>query len=101
MEPAYHDHDRILVRHCAETRIGQVYVFSLPGQGIVIKEAAKDRLHSRNEEYEDIIPTEEGAGLIGRVLGIIDETMIPTGEEKALYEEAVRQEEGCGHVAGL
>ena len=89
MEPNFHDHDRILVQHCREAVLGEVYVFSLRGLGLVVKEAAADRLHSRNEAYADIIPwEEEGAELIGRVLGVIDASMIPSKEDLRLYKEA-------------
>ncbi len=89
MEPNYHDHDRVLVQYCRDIRVGEVYVFSLRGQGCVIKEAARDRLHSQNEAYMDIIPDQDdGAELIGRVLGVISDDMVPTFEELALYNEA-------------
>ena len=90
MEPAYHDGDRILIKHCKEAGLGGVCVFSLRGSGLVIKEAAPGRLHSQNPEYDDIIPDEEdGAELVGRVLGVIDPSMIPADEEINLYREAV------------
>ena len=90
MEPGYHDRDRVLVKYCTEVVLGQVYVFSIRGLGCVIKEAAADRLHSRNRAYADIVPgEEEGAELIGRVLGVIRPDMIPGEEELALYREAM------------
>ena len=90
MEPAYHDQDRVLVRYCKEMELGQVYIFSLRGTGCVIKEAAADRLHSQNRDFADIIPQEEdGAELIGRVVGVLDPSMVPTDEEIDLYREAV------------
>lgn len=97
MEPAYHDRDRILVRRCADMEYGKVYVFSLRGTGLVVKEAAPGRLHSRNAEYGDIIPWEEdGAELIGRVVGVIDPGMVPTTEEISLYQEARAAKTGSG-----
>lgn len=90
MEPAYHDQDRVLVKYCKDMELGQVYIFSIRGTGCVIKEAAADRLHSQNRDFADIIPPEEdGAELIGRVLGVLDPSMIPTDEDLDLYREAV------------
>ena len=90
MEPLYHDGDRILVKHCAVAETGWICVFSLRGSGLVVKEVGQDRLHSRNPEYGDIIPDEEdGASLVGRVLGVIDPSMCPADEEINLYREAV------------
>lgn len=89
MEPVYHNGDRILIKHCTDFEIGHVYVFSLRDTGLVIKEAGEDRLISLNPEYEDIIPSEDdGADLVGRVIGVIDSSMIPTREEINLYQEA-------------
>ena len=90
MEPAFHDGDRILVKHCTQVETGAVCVFSLRGSGLVVKEAGQDCLHSRNPEYGDIIPDEEeGAALVGRVLGVIDPPMCPADDEINLYREAV------------
>lgn len=45
-------------------------------------------LHSLNPDYDDIFPYEDGANIIGRVLGKITEDMIPDADEQALYLEA-------------
>ena len=63
-----------------------------PGMGGVIKQVAHDRLHSLNPAYDDIFPYEDGAKIIGRVLGKVAEEMIPDQDEQALYLEA--QENG-------
>ncbi len=92
MEPAFHDRDRVLVQYCNEVRVGEVFVFSLRGLGCVIKEAAEDRLHSVNSAFADIVPdAEDGAELIGRVIGVIDPSMIPTEEDLNLYQEALKE----------
>ena len=90
MEPAYHDGDRILVKRCTDMNIGCVYVFSLREMGLVIKKAGEDRLISLNPDYDDIIPSAEGAELVGRVIGIVDASMIPTPQELELYDEAAQ-----------
>lgn len=90
MEPAYHDGDRILVKRCTDMNIGCVYVFSLREMGLVIKKAGEDRLISLNPDYDDIIPSDEGAELVGRVIGIVDASMIPTPQELELYDEAAQ-----------
>lgn len=45
-----------------------------------------------NPAYDDIFPYEDGAKIIGRVLGKVTEEMIPDQDEQALYMEA--QENG-------
>ena len=89
MEPQFHDGDRVLVMHSPELRNGDIGVFYVPGKGGVIKQKAYDRLHSINPDYDDIFPYEEGAKIIGRVLGKIENDMIPNYEEQTLYLEAV------------
>ena len=92
MEPMFHDGDRVLVQYCADLSYGDVGIFYVPGMGGVIKQVAHDRLHSLNPDYDDIFPYEEGAKIIGRVLGKITEDMIPDADEQALYLEARK---GC------
>ena len=93
MEPDYHDGDEVLVRRCSDLRQGDVYIWSVPGMGLMIKEAGPDRLISRNEDYADIVPWEEdGALMIGRVLGVLSPDMIPSAEEQNLYREAMEQQ---------
>lgn len=85
MEPQFHDGDRVLVEHCVDLRNGDIGIFYVPGMGGVIKQKAYDRLHSINPDFDDIFPYEEGAAVIGRVLGKIEKDMIPSMEEQALY----------------
>ena len=49
---------------------------------------AHDRLHSLNPDFDDIFPYEDGAKIIGRVLGKITADMIPDADDQALYLEA-------------
>ena len=81
MEPQFHDGDRVLVEHCVDLRNGDIGIFYVPGMGGMIKQKAYDRLHSINQDYDDIFPYEEGATVIGRVLGKIEKDMIPSMEE--------------------
>ena len=91
MEPQFHDGDKVLVMHCTELRNGDIGIFYVPGMGGVIKQKAYDRLHSINPDYDDIFPYEEGARIIGKVLGKIEEEMLPGYEEQKLFLEAVEE----------
>ena len=88
MEPQFHDGDRVLVQYCAELSYGDIGIFYVPGMGGVIKQVAHDRLHSLNPDFDDIFPYEDGAKIIGRVLGKITADMIPDADDQALYLEA-------------
>ena len=88
MEPQFHDGDRVLVQYCAELSFGDIGIFYVPGMGGVIKQVAHDRLHSLNPAYDDIFTYEDGAKIIGRVLGKVTKEMIPDHDEQALYMEA-------------
>lgn len=90
MEPQFYDGDHVLVEYCTpdDLRPGDIGVFQVPGHGAVIKQVACDRLHSLNPKFDDIIPDEDGATAIGRVLCVVTKDMVPTPEERALYAEA-------------
>ena len=88
MEPKFHDGDRVLVQYCTDLSYGDFGIFYVPGMGGVIKQVAHDRLHSLNPDFDDIFPYEDGAKIIGRVLGKITEDMIPDKADQALYFEA-------------
>jgi len=90
MEPQFMDGDAVLVEYCTDLRNGDIGIFYVPGMGGVIKQKAWDRLHSINPDYDDIFPYEDGARVIGRVLCAITPDMIPSQEEAALYQEAVK-----------
>lgn len=94
MEPQYFDGDKVLVEHCSELHNGDIGIFFVRGVGGVIKQKAYDRLHSLNPDYDDILPFEDGADVIGRVLGKIERSMLPSPEEKRLYHEACALLEG-------
>ena len=89
MEPQFHDHDRVLVQYCSDLRCGDIGIFYVSGFGGLIKQKMHDRLHSLNPEYDDIFPYEEGARVIGRVIGKLTKDMIATPADTALYEEAM------------
>ena len=93
MEPQFHNGDKVLVEHCSEIRNGDIGIFYVPGIGGVIKQKTYDRLHSLNPDFDDIFPYEDGAELIGRVLGKVDDNMVPEIEEQKLYIEAVAERE--------
>ncbi len=88
MAPQYHHGDRVLVEHCESLRNGDIGIFYVPGYGGVIKQKAYDRLHSINPAFDDIFPYEDGATVIGRVLGRIENAMIPSDEQRTLFLEA-------------
>ena len=92
MEPQLHSGERVLVAHCTDLRNGDIGIFYVPGLGGVVKQKAYDRLHSLNPEYDDIFPQEEGAVVIGRVIGAVSPEMIPTKEDAELYREALREQ---------
>lgn len=89
MEPQFSNGDRVLVQYCEEVKIGDIGIFYAPGYGGLIKQRAYDRLHSLNPEYDDILPYEDGAKIIGKVLCKITPDMIPSKEDVELFHEAV------------
>ena len=86
---SYYDGDKVLVEYCTDLKNGDIGIFYVPGFGGVIKQKAYDRLHSLNPDYDDIFPYEQGAKLIGRVVGKITKDMIPSAEDVSLYAEAM------------
>ncbi|MBR2215254.1 MAG: LexA family transcriptional regulator [Selenomonadaceae bacterium] len=93
MEPQYMDKDRVLVAYCTELKVGDIGIFHVPGYGGVIKQKGHDRLHSLNPEFEDIFPNAEGAKLVGRILGKVEQDMIPSVEEASLYMDALSEKQ--------
>ena len=89
MEPQFSDGDRVLVRYSADVRVGDIGIFYVPGIGGVIKQKLSDRLHSLNPAFDDIIVREEGARVIGIVLGRVEPEMIPGPARQKLYQEAL------------
>ncbi len=93
MEPMFHDGQDVYVEHTTELAPGEIGLFVVNGEGY-IKEWAKDRLHSLNPEYKDIILNENDAmRCIGRILGTVDPADYPTEEEAAVLQE-LQQESG-------
>lgn len=71
MEPIYHDGDVVLVQSQPDVPVGAVGIFVLDGAGY-IKKNGGDRLISLNEQYDDIILSEDhNAAIVGRVIGRI------------------------------
>ena len=89
MEPQFHHGDRVLVQYCETLNYGDIGIFYVSGYGGVIKQVAHDRLHSLNPDYDDIFPYEEGAKIIGKVLGVVTTDMIPTNPQRNLFIEAL------------
>ena len=89
MEPKFHDGDKVLVQYTDSVAIGDVGAFYVPGLGGVIKERASDRLHSLNPAFDDIFPYEDGAKVIGKVLRVITEDMIPSEKDRQEYALAL------------
>lgn len=87
MEPLYHYGDSVLIEYCDEVAVGEVGVFELPDVGIVIRFKASDGLRRLNPSCEDKLLSEEGAIVIGRVVGKVTPDMIPTDEEKRQAQE--------------
>ena len=71
MEPDYYDGDIVYIALASEVPVGQVGLFIQNGKGY-IKEAGKDRLISRNAEYDDIFPKDGDIECKGRVIGIAE-----------------------------
>lgn len=91
MEPQFHNHDKVLVHYCTQIRNGDIGIFYVPGRGGVIKQKLQDRLHSINPEYDDIFPYEDGADVIGKVIGKVERYMVPGVAEQELYIEALKE----------
>jgi len=88
MEPEYHDGDLVLVSRfpgCGELQPGDVGAFMI-GNETYIKEYQKDGLHSYNKEYSTMkFNSDEHVFLIGKVMGTVEESDIPTQEHIDLY----------------
>ena len=93
MEPQFLDGDQVLIEYCSDIRNGDIGCFYVPGIGGVIKQKLYDRLHSLNPQFDDIIVSEEGARIVGRVLAVIDEDMRPKQSEIDLFLEALEEKE--------
>lgn len=73
MEPDYHDGDIILVKGRPTIQIGEIGVFVVNGSGY-IKELGKNKLISLNDEYDDIILTEnDSVWCMGEVIATLED----------------------------
>jgi len=90
MEPTFEDGDRVLVQHTERVRPGEIGIFLVDNEGY-IKEYQPDGLHSHNPAY-GVIPLsgEETVRCVGRVIGLLKDEQIPSGEQLDMIEEAVR-----------
>ena len=81
MEPAFHDGDQVLIRHCASIRPGEIGIFT-NGDAGYIKVYQKDGLHSLNPAYPTILFHEEDdVRCVGKVLGIAEKEMFARDDE--------------------
>lgn len=87
MLPTFQDGDELLVEYTPEVRFGEIGIFVVAGEGFV-KEYRPDGLHSHNPKYKTIRPTQDDDfHCVGRVLGVIDDDMLPTPRELAILNE--------------
>lgn len=97
MEPTYHDGDMVLVEHIPDgsaLRYGEIGAFAI-GNESYIKEYRADGLHSHNSNY-DVMKFDGDAAtvyLIGRVLGVVDQSQFATNEEITSYLQSKKNEE--------
>lgn len=93
MEPTFTDGDRVLVRHADRVRPGEIGVFLVDNEGY-IKEYRPDGLHSHNPDF-GMVPLngEETVRCVGRVIGRLKDSQIPSREQMNAIEEAVRASE--------
>lgn len=94
MEPKYHDGDLVMVQIVPADDIepGTIGAFQWDNE-LFIKEYKEDGLHSFNPKYKTML-FDDGADvfLIGKVVGILDQTAIATQEEIELYEAFATEE---------
>jgi hypothetical protein len=71
-------------------KIGEDYIWSVRGRGLLLKQAGPDRLISLNPDYPDILLSEdEGAAVVGRVVSRVEKEMIVPPDVESLYWEAM------------
>ena len=87
MSPTYNDGDLLLVEDTDRIKEGDIGIFIVAGEGFV-KEYQRDGLHSHNHMYDTFMPADgDNTRCIGRVIGSINEAMLPDSEEAQILEE--------------
>ena len=87
MMPTYHDGDLLLVQETDRVSAGEIGIFIVAGEGFV-KEYQPDGLHSHNRHYDTFMPADDdNTRCIGRVIGSINDVMLPDEEESRILEE--------------
>lgn len=97
MEPTFHDGELVYVEDIpngAPLHFGEIGVFTV-GSETYIKEYQQDGLHSHNRNYDVMHFDGEAATvyLIGRVLGVVDQSQIASSEEIRRYLQSKKNEE--------
>lgn len=87
MEPTFPDGSRVLVQHCSSVRPGEIGIFISDGVGY-IKEYQPDGLHSHNPVYP-VMKFDSRSSVLcaGKVLGLLEEDMLPDQNELANTDE--------------
>ena len=87
MYPTFRDGDLLLVEETDAIKEGDIGIFVVAGEGFV-KEYQRDGLHSHNRRYNTILPADDdNTRCIGRVIGSINDAMLPDAEETKILEE--------------
>ena len=91
MEPDYHNGDMVLIQkfpECGDLNPGEIGAFMI-GNEAYIKEFQPDGLHSLNPKFNTMKFTQEDkVYLIGRVIGIVDNSDIASAYDVDRYEKA-------------
>ena len=91
MEPTFQHGQDVYIQHTQELEPGEIGLFVVNGDGY-IKQWAKNRLHSLNPVFPDIMLNEtDDVRCIGRVLGSVDPEDYPTAEEDAVLQELMKE----------
>lgn len=94
MEPTFPDGAQVLVRHCSSVKPGEIGIFISDDVGY-IKEYRADGLHSHNPAYPVMKFGEDSAvRCVGKVLGILEASMLPDEAELKILEESIRNQSG-------
>ena len=92
MEPDFHDGQDVYVEHTQELDIGEIGLFVVNGDGF-IKQYQGGYLRSLNPEYDNIRLGEfDDMRIVGRVLGVVEDSDYPTREEQKVLAEIQREE---------